>query len=257
MQWRMVRIAITIGAITLACTITSVLAQGACEYVNPPGAGNAYCRTIACAGEKICKKPLLNGFCVCFDKDSVPIWHWPPPNHLELGTWGLNRVGSGQGPGFWAINATYAANMISWPSTQMNNEGLWGTGTIDTLPAASQAGLLYKVVATTDPEVREIQFGGANVEIPSFVHSYWAPASTGTNYLVLDPDYRSVGTVNTQTGAFSARIYTRVLNDHYSMDDGLICVLDLSGYINPSTGVLEVEMRGTGMQDGPPFADQD
>lgn len=255
MSGRAIGITVMIAVFSLALAITG--AEGACEYYNPPGAGNAYCKGSCPAPDDVCKKPLLNGHCACFDKDVIPIWHWPPHNHLELGTWGLNRVGYGQGPGFWAINATHAANMISWPSTQMSNEGLWGTGTVDTLPAASQAGLLYKVVATADPGVREIQFGGANVEIPSFVHSYWAPAPTGTNYLVLDPDYRSVGTVNTQTGAFSARIYTRVLNDHYSMEDGLICVLDLSGYISPSTGVLEVEMRGTGMQDGPPFADQD
>lgn len=170
---RLVVPALLVAASAICMAITPVSAQ--CSYENPSGPGNAFCSGSCRAGPppdnelQFCKKPLLQGGCTFTGTGVTPIILFPKPSRIEIVSFGLTRVGLGSMSEFWAVDAEYAGALISWPSMEMENQGLWGSRTTDTIPAASGAGFLFKILTHQDPTLRELEIGSISIDIPSFV----------------------------------------------------------------------------------------
>lgn len=66
-------------AVMAAEPLISVAQSGTCDYVNPPGPLNSYCRDLGCgsadpkagADAGVCQKPVLHGGCTCTGGDSL------------------------------------------------------------------------------------------------------------------------------------------------------------------------------------------
>ncbi|GEM_PF-5318040 len=192
-----------------------------------------------------CKKPLLNGGCVCAD-DRIMILCGSGATSLTPSVTGtLSRTGYGSGPGFWALDAEYSFSLQSATDVDITNYNDWGDGTAETTPGPTSAGASFYVqVDPDDSSNRRLYIESIAAMIPSFVHSATGGTSTGDNLFSLSPEYGSFLTVDTTTGEVEGSISAVLENNFYPNPDPLSVHIDVTGSIDATTSIAVFDLDG-------------
>jgi hypothetical protein len=164
----------------------------------------------------------------------------PDPDPESM-TMSLTQIG-GSGS-FWSVGSELSGGTTLAGSFAIQNGNDWGTGT-DTNLTISTGGMHVRLEAGA-PGTRTIVIETLHAEIPSFAHSYIAPALTGTNVFTLRQGYYVAGSLNLTTGAVNfTKVPLDLTNNYFTSSSPAHVFVDVAGTANFSTKTLSLSITG-------------